>query len=270
MSKKTEYGSDPKTIGTAGTGHKPGEATSSVFARMSGKPTPAASTTSAPAGQTTTPKTTATPKTGSTTTPTKPAATTATKPTAAAPVKQSFKQAFAAARQAAGGAGGKFSYGGKQYQTNVAGEKYKAASSLKSVDTAKPASTPAPTAASDVKPTGPEFPKAKASPSTAMPPRRPNIGPEAPASNSEPVAPSGVNTPNVSTPSAKPTAMAPEVGRSSSSGAGSNISIAPEKSSTTPPEEKKKAPAPAPVTTAVEHRLSESVVSVGDNKYRIV
>ena len=280
MGRKLTYNPDKPTIGSQlekpATGNEPA---SSVFARMSGRPAPAAATPTAAssASTTSTPAAkpaTATPAAKSAAAP-KTAAAPAAKPSAAAaPVKQTFKQAFTAARQAAGGAGGKFTYGGKQFQTNVAGEKYKAASSLKSVDTAKPASTPAP-AASDVKSTGPEFPKAKASPSTAMPPRRPSMGPEAPAPESkpEPVAPSGVNTPNVSSPSAKPTAMAPDVGRSSpSAGSGSNISVAPEKSSAAspPPEEKKKAPTPAPATTAVEHRLSESVVSVGSNKYRIV
>lgn len=40
-------------------------------------------------------------------------------------------QAFGAARKEVGGAGGKFSYGGKDYQTNVKGEKYAPASKLK-------------------------------------------------------------------------------------------------------------------------------------------
>ena len=55
--------------------------------------------------------------------------------------KMSFGQAFKAARQQAGGAGGKFKYKGKEYQTNVQGtgtakkpqEKYQAASKLKTV-----------------------------------------------------------------------------------------------------------------------------------------
>jgi len=44
----------------------------------------------------------------------------------------SFGSAFASARKKAGGAGGKFTYKGKEYQTNVAGEKY--VSNPKSVD----------------------------------------------------------------------------------------------------------------------------------------
>jgi hypothetical protein len=38
--------------------------------------------------------------------------------------EQTFGQAFAAARKAQGGPGGKFSYKGKEYQTNIKGEKY--------------------------------------------------------------------------------------------------------------------------------------------------
>lgn len=151
--------------------------------------------------------------------------------------------------------------------------------------------------ASDVKPTstGPEFPKAKASPSTVTPPRRPSMGPEAPAPKADPVTPSTPATPTGGspsmkpdyhrttlpgnktgdvTPTAKPTAMAPDVGRSTSQDTNApSISVAPEKSSvpsSSPPEEKKKAPTPPPATTAVEHRLSESVVTIGSNKYRIV
>lgn len=48
--------------------------------------------------------------------------------------EQTFGQAFAAARKKAGGAGGKFTYKGKVYQTNVKGEKYRKASKLKSVN----------------------------------------------------------------------------------------------------------------------------------------
>jgi len=55
--------------------------------------------------------------------------------------KMSFKDAFKTARQQASGAGGKFKYKGKEYQTNVQGkgtkvkpqEKYQAASKLKTV-----------------------------------------------------------------------------------------------------------------------------------------
>lgn len=47
--------------------------------------------------------------------------------------KQSFGQAFAAARKKAGGSSGVFTYNGKQYQTNVKGEKYKVMSKLKKV-----------------------------------------------------------------------------------------------------------------------------------------
>lgn len=49
----------------------------------------------------------------------------------AAAQNQTFKQAFAAARKESGGAGGKFTYQGKEYQTNVKGEKYSSASKLK-------------------------------------------------------------------------------------------------------------------------------------------
>ena len=76
---------------------------------------------------------------GSGTTITKPGSAQAATPSATAPkptpkpVKQSFSQAFAAARKKAGGAGGKFTFNGKTYQTNVKGEKYQKASKLKPV-----------------------------------------------------------------------------------------------------------------------------------------
>jgi hypothetical protein len=52
---------------------------------------------------------------------------------AAAP-KQTFGQAFSAARKAADGAGGKFTYGGKEFQTNIKGEKYSSVDKLKNVN----------------------------------------------------------------------------------------------------------------------------------------
>ena len=58
---------------------------------------------------------------------TSPKAPTPKAPTPKAPKpggEQSFGQAFAAARKAQGGPGGKFSYKGKEYQTNIKGEKY--------------------------------------------------------------------------------------------------------------------------------------------------
>ena len=128
--------------------------------------------------------------------------------------------------------------------------------------------------------------------SVPTPPRRPSFSSDTPAAKAEPVSPSTPATPTGGsdamkpdyhrttvpgnrtgdvTPTAKPMTATPDVGRSTSTDTNApSISVAPEKSSTTPPEEKKKAPAPAPATTAVEHRLSESVVSVGVNKYRIV
>jgi hypothetical protein len=52
---------------------------------------------------------------------------------------QTFGQAFAAARKAAGGAGGKFTYGGKEYQTNIKGERYsKAPKTVSSSSTKTP------------------------------------------------------------------------------------------------------------------------------------
>lgn len=45
--------------------------------------------------------------------------------------KKTFGQAFAAARKEAGGGDGKFSFGGKDFQTNVKGEKYKTPDKLK-------------------------------------------------------------------------------------------------------------------------------------------
>lgn len=47
------------------------------------------------------------------------------------PAPKSFGQAFAAARKEAGGGDGKFSFGGKDFQTNVKGEKYKTPDKLK-------------------------------------------------------------------------------------------------------------------------------------------
>lgn len=78
------------------------------------------------------------------------------KPSAApvAPAKQTFGQAFAAARKAAGGAGGTFTYNNKQFQTNIKGEKYsKAPTPVKTMPAspAKPEPTvdqPKPTAQS--------------------------------------------------------------------------------------------------------------------------
>ena len=49
------------------------------------------------------------------------------------PKKQTFGQAFSAARKAAGGSGGSFSYGGKQYQTNIKGEKPVSHNALRNV-----------------------------------------------------------------------------------------------------------------------------------------
>lgn len=60
-----------------------------------------------------------------------PAPAPAPEPARAAAQNQTFKQAFAAARKEAGGSGGKFTYNGKEYQTNVKGEKYSSASKLK-------------------------------------------------------------------------------------------------------------------------------------------
>jgi hypothetical protein len=71
---------------------------------------------------------------GSGTTIKKPGDAQAATPPAKPAAKQTFGQAFAAARKQAGGAGGKFTYNGKEYQTNVKGEKYKKASKLKAVN----------------------------------------------------------------------------------------------------------------------------------------
>ena len=60
--------------------------------------------------------------------------------------KQTFGQAFAAARKEAGGAGGKFKYSEKEYQTNVAGEKFKPTSQLKPTGSTAPSSVPLPKA----------------------------------------------------------------------------------------------------------------------------
>lgn len=67
-------------------------------------------------------------KVGSASTPSSDAAKTAE------PKKQSFGQAFSAARKAAGGKGGKFTYGGKEYNTAVKGEKAKPAAKLRNMN----------------------------------------------------------------------------------------------------------------------------------------
>lgn len=77
---------------------------------------------------------------GETSTPPKP-----TEPAKTEPAKPiSFSQAFKTAREKAGGAGGKFTFNDKEYQTNVKGEKYQPASKLKSVDTTSSVDAPVP------------------------------------------------------------------------------------------------------------------------------
>jgi hypothetical protein len=65
----------------------------------------------------------------------------------------SFGQAFAAARKSAGGAGGVFTWKGKEYQTNIKGEPYAPANQLKRVSApAASAATPAAAAPSEPSP----------------------------------------------------------------------------------------------------------------------
>lgn len=132
----------------------------------------------------------------------KPAANKSSAP-AAAPARQTFSQAFAAARKEAGGAGGKFTYNGREYQTNVRGEKYQAAGKLKTVGSGS--STAAPKAAEAPKPEAPknDAPASTASSSTSA------------ASSST----SGQSTPRAETPRAE----TPKTGRDQSfdTGAGS-------------------------------------------------
>lgn len=239
MGRKLTYNPDKPTIGTqVGKPATTNEPTSSVFARMSGRPAPAASTPGdKPSTDTPTAKPAAGPKAADT-----PTAKPAGAPTAT-PAKQTFGQAFSAARKAAGGAGGKFSYGGKEYQTNVAGEKYSKAPKAVTAPTSTPADSAPATASSSV----------------PTPPKRPQMGPEAPKSDAVP----GSATGDV-TPTAKPTAMAPDVGRSSSPSSSNAVTVAPEKSSTAPAPEKKKVPVDTSTT------VTESVVMVGNYKYRIV
>lgn len=78
--------------------------------------------------------------------------------------KQTFGQAFAAARKEAGGAGGKFTWQGKEYQTNVAGEKYRPAGQLKTVgEKPSSSSTPSPVPL-------PKAPEASSTSATSMAP----------------------------------------------------------------------------------------------------
>lgn len=206
----------------------------------------------------------------------KPAATPApaAKP-AAAPAPGSFKAAYTKAREM-GGSKAQFEFGGKKYQAAATKAEYVPMSQQKKVDigSSSTGSTVTDTSkpSEPVKTTsGPEFPKTKSS-AVPTPPARPQMGPPAsdaaPAPKPAPVAPSGVDTPNVSTPSAKPTAMSPEVGRQSApTDSGSSISVKPEPSSTVPtpkePEKKKDN------GIAVESKLNECV-QVGNYKYRIV
>ena len=180
--------------------------------------------------------------------------------------KQTFGQAFAAARKAAGGAGGTFSYNSKQYQTNIKGEKY--SKSPTPVDTAKP--------------------------SVPTPPSRPAelSAPAAAASAPKPALSSPGVTPNV------PKMTLPDnMGSSSDKNVYSVTDVTPKPASTPAPSVEKGGSSNPPVTsgnptpsgggaitqdaqkkqkttqdagtTFVSNKLAESV-QVGDNKYRIV
>jgi hypothetical protein len=198
---------------------------------------------------------TATPKPGLTA-PTSDAAPKSTSTaTAPAPAKQTFSQAFAAARKAAGGAGGKFSYGGKEYQTNIKGEKFAPAKSLTPVKAAAPASTSAPAPA-------PAAPKAEPAPTPAPAMQNPdqNIT-KAPVSQSAPEkagisqAPTGIKTDFAKA------ATGTDTSRSLPASSAGSVSVNPEVSKA--PENKK-------VKEAGASTMAESYVAVGANKYRIV
>jgi hypothetical protein len=154
------------------------------------------------------------------------------KPAAPEASKQSFGAAFAAARKAAGGAGGKFTYQGKEYQTNIKGEKYAPTKSLKSVGTTDTSTAPKPAATTP-----------------APAPSMANAG----GAPKEPATP--MRLPD-SLGGSEPKAAAPEV-----KGSVTSSPEAPEKVSA--PEKKK------PVDTSTT-TMTESFVSVGENKYRIV
>ena len=129
-----------------------------------------------------------------------------------------------------------------------------AAAGSSSTSAAKPVPTP-PSRPADLTPAKPEpvSPSSPATPTGASSAMKPNVG--------RTTLP-GARTGDV-TPTAKPLSATPDVGRTSSPSSPNSVTVAPEKSSTS--DEKKKAPAPAPTTT-----MTESFVSVGENKYRIV
>lgn len=130
----TKTGSGLKPVGVGTAAAAAGAVGTGVYAAQTAKNEPASSTSSSSSSPTT-PATTAAPKPAETTKPTETPKT-STKP-------MSFSQAFKSAREKAGGAGGKFEYGGKKFQTNIKGEKYQPASKLKSVDVDTPkAATP--------------------------------------------------------------------------------------------------------------------------------
>ena len=240
-----------------------------------------------------------------------------------------FGQAFAAARREQG-TGGKFSFGGKSYTTNIAGEKPATAPSAKPSPAASTAMNPSKpyTAPSSITAQEPKDTSARAalSPrgirsqdvgtgavstkttwisqpgmerSTTVPGNKPEPAPKPePVTKAEPIAPSGVNTPNVSTPSAAPTAMtqtkpeppvSPSVQTATPSGAtpsSSSSAMSPLSTSDTTPSATKadtaseptpsdaektstKKAAPVDQTVATESKLNESV-TVGGRQYRIV
>ena len=123
IKKGTDFASKPTSVAAAG-----GAATGAAVATAIAKKDSSKSDENSSGGTTTLIKSQDKPKTDTT-----PAAPKASEPPKAEPPKEkkTFGQAFAAARKEAGGGDGKFSFGGKDFQTNVKGEKYKTPDKLK-------------------------------------------------------------------------------------------------------------------------------------------
>jgi hypothetical protein len=188
------------------------------------------------------------------------------KPAAGAPVKQSFSQAYQAARAAAGSKAN-FSWGGKSFQAAAKKSEYVAPSKQVKTDTATattPTSAPAPKDVPTIK--APSTPAKIAAPPVAKPEPSPTASPApspAPAATApKATAPSWADQEKAIKNTPAPSSYVPDaakVGRTDSD-------VAPKS-------------APAPEKTGSEKEgekkmkslgLDESFISVGVNKYRIV
>ena len=110
-------------------------------------------------------------------------------PKASEPAKQTFGQAFAAARKEAGGGKGQFEFGGKKFQTNIApakgAEKYIAPSAQKATSVGKasdaePSTTATPTPAPAKAPEQVKTPMPTSSTSSSTPAKAPEPASQAP------------------------------------------------------------------------------------------